>query len=247
MAMKATQQEKQWLKDYLYQVMKYKETYEEVYDHMLLAIENEPENRHFEAVVLHVLERDFGGNNGLLALEEACRETAEENATAQYRNSYKQWFLTRYALVTLTIFAGLFWTLHFKHFFPVVLLVFFIFFFAPIVLLALRWLGLGYKQGDTKASLKDDITRKVSFKSYFTIWKIIIFGNIYSLIVGYIFNIKMFVSNVTPPVIHSVPTPTFVLNLIFGVIACIFILIMVHVLAIIQLYRAEFTTQMTVN
>ncbi|MFD2866016.1 hypothetical protein [Mucilaginibacter antarcticus] len=46
-----TAAEKLWLKDYLYQIMEYRETYEEVYDHMVLAVAEAPEEKHFESVV----------------------------------------------------------------------------------------------------------------------------------------------------------------------------------------------------
>jgi hypothetical protein len=38
--MKPTEQEKQWLKEYLYQALTYRETFDEVYDHILLALEH---------------------------------------------------------------------------------------------------------------------------------------------------------------------------------------------------------------
>ena len=43
--MKPSQQQQQWLKEYLYQVIKYRETYLEVYDHVLTALENDDNNK----------------------------------------------------------------------------------------------------------------------------------------------------------------------------------------------------------
>lgn len=43
--MRPSQQQKLWLQDYLRQVLTYRETYEEVYDHVLVALEDKPEQQ----------------------------------------------------------------------------------------------------------------------------------------------------------------------------------------------------------
>ncbi len=107
--MKPTSEQKQWLKDYLHKVMTYRETYEEVYDHMLLSIENHPAKEYFATVVVDIVENDFGGIDGLAELEENCRQAVEANTWAQYRLDFNRWFTSPLAIVTCMVFAFLFY------------------------------------------------------------------------------------------------------------------------------------------
>ena len=239
--MKPTQQQKQWLKDYLYQVMEYKETYEEVYDHILLAIENAPEQEFFESVVANIMEKDFGGNNGLLQLEEQCRETAEENTKAQYRTNFKQWFASPLVAVTLLLFAIQFAVLHIKAAFLWSLLFLVILFFVPVLIYACRGLGLGYKYADTKASIKDEISKKLTFKSYQMMWKWYFISTIYGFIAEYVFNIHP----AGPVKTHPINAVGF--HILASIIAVIIVLMIVHILSIIKLYHSEFKTSILAN
>ena len=172
--MTPTPEQKHWLKDYLYKTMQYRETYEEVYDHVLLALENHSGEKYFETAVLNILKNDFGGNNGLLELEENCRQSIEVTAEKQFRDNFKRWFLTPSVLFTGALFATLLYLQlsSFKTGVAFVLL-FLILLIAPIIICSVRKARLGYKFGETKASIKDDIFRRLAFKSNRMLWEFI--------------------------------------------------------------------------
>ena len=57
--MTPTNQQQQWLKDYLRAVLTYRETYEEVYDHVLLALEDKSKDDFFEILEgVKIVERE---------------------------------------------------------------------------------------------------------------------------------------------------------------------------------------------
>jgi len=186
--MKPNPEQKLWLKNYLRKVMVYRETYEEVYDHMLLAIENHPEQQYFATTVLDILDNDFGGSNGLLALEENCRQTVEATAQAQFRDNFKRWFVSPLLVVTAAMFMGLFYlqlpdvkTEGALFFFFLFLLV------LPAILTAVRGFRLGYKYVEKKTSIKDEVFRRLAFTSKRILWKVLLTLITAQLITKYLF------------------------------------------------------------
>jgi len=163
--MTPTPQEKQWLRDYLYQTMQYRETFEEVYDHVLLALEDEPKQEFFETAVMNIIERDFG-TYGLQALEENCRQAVDDMATAQFINDFKSWFTEPLVIVTASLFGSLIYLelspvktgLALSALFAVLLIL-------PVIICSVRGARLGYEFGATKESIKDAIFRRLAFKS----------------------------------------------------------------------------------
>ncbi len=186
--MTPTPEEKQWLKDYLYQTMQYMETYEEVYDHMLLAIENAPEQEFFESVVLNIIKNDFGGNNGLLELEKDCRQATEATAKMQFLDNFKQWFMSPLAVITAAIVISLFYlqssniktggALFFLFLFLQVL---------PTFICSIRAAQLGYKYGERKTSIKDEVFRKLAFASVRGLLKLVFTLKFVEFITKYLF------------------------------------------------------------
>lgn len=171
--MKPTYEQKQWLRDYLHKVMKYRETYEEVYDHILLAIANEPEHEFFETTIANVINRDFGGTDGLYQLEENCKLAVDTTAQAQFRNNFKNWFISQQAIFTVALFMGLVYL----QFSPLktgtaLFLVFVILLLLPLIICSVRAVRLGYKYGENKTSIKDEVFRKVAFTSDRIIWQV---------------------------------------------------------------------------
>jgi hypothetical protein len=236
--MKTTQIERQWLNDYLYEVMEYKETFEEVYDHMLLSLENEPEEQNLNIAIQNIVNRDFGGAKGLSLLEQQCYDTAKENAQIQLWYNFKQWFTSPMVVVTLLLFATLFQLHHIKGALLWMALFFCILFFAPAVKLTLRWLGLNDKHSDSKASIKDEVSRDVAFKSYFLIWKIFIISNICIVIGQYLLNIQ-------PTVNKTTERPTELgFTILISISSAVFLLMIIYLVSMAKLYRSEFKTQM---
>jgi hypothetical protein len=189
--MKPTLPQKKWLRDYLQTVMKYRETYEEVYDHMLLAIEDEPEHEFFETTVANVINRDFGGTDGLYELEDNCKLAVDDTAQAQFRDNFKSWFTSPLAFATIAMFMGLFYLL----FSPIktgvaLISLFFILLILPLIICSIRAARLGYKYGESKTSIKDEVFRKVAFTSDRAIWQVISISIGAQLITNFLFMIN---------------------------------------------------------
>jgi hypothetical protein len=186
--MTPTPDQKQWLKDYLRKVMVYRETYEEVYDHMLLAIENHPEQQYFATTVLDILDKDFGGSNGLLALEENCRQAVEATAQAQFRDNFKHWFASPLVIVTAALFMGLFYLQLPNVETGGALFLFFLFLLVlPVILSAVRGFRLGYKYGEKKTSIKDEVFRRLAFTSDRILGKVLLTSIAVQLTTKYLF------------------------------------------------------------
>ena len=171
--MKPTPEQKLWLKNYLNEVMRYRETYEEVYDHVSLAIENEPENEFFETIIANIINRDFGGTDGLYQLEENCKLAVDATVQIQFRDNLKKWFTTSNAIFTVSMFAGLLY-LQFSPFKTGIwlFLVFVVLLLLPLVICSARAARLGYKYGENKRSIKDEVFRKMAFTSDRVIWRV---------------------------------------------------------------------------
>lgn len=236
--MKPTEQQKQWLQDYLDKVMEYRETYEEVYDHILLALEDKPEMEFFESNVSNIIEEDFGSNNGLLELENNCRHETETTAEAKYRDTFKRWFTSPQIIIVAALFMVLFYLQ-----LPVVkthgaLLFLFVFLLVlPTIILSIRGFRLGLNYGNTKTSIKDEIFRKITFKSNLMLWNISILLKVSDLIARYVFNIKLPLSSEQSDSI----------NILYGMVTIILVLMIVHILSVIKLYRGEFKTGIIAN
>jgi hypothetical protein len=237
--MKSTQIERQWLKDYLNQVMEYRETFEEVYDHILLSLNHEPEEQHFETAVSNIIERDFGGYNGLLAHEMQCRYAAEETAKAQHWSYFKQWFSSRYAIISLAAFALLFWLQHYKYVFRWMPVLFFLLFFAPLCIAAKQWINANYINNTNKQSIKDEVSSNITFKIYFNLFKLIIICNIFIVIIQYMFNTGSFAESPADKLILP-SRNAFVFNVIISISSAVFVSIIACLATRIQLSRISF-------
>jgi hypothetical protein len=71
--MKLTEQEDQFLKQYLSKVLKYRETYDELYDHIITALSHRATITSFEETIADIISDDFGGPGNLLKLEKASK------------------------------------------------------------------------------------------------------------------------------------------------------------------------------
>lgn len=186
--MKPNKEQKQWLREYLYQTMQYRETFEEVYDHVLLALEDEPKKEFFETNVLNILERDFGGMNGLLQLEENCRQSVDEMATVQFKDNFKRWFASPLIAFTAILFIAMIYL----QLSPIktgvaLALLFGALLIVPVVLCSVRATRLGYTYADTKASIKDEIFRRLAYKSNRILFTLTWYSTVINQFVNYMF------------------------------------------------------------
>ncbi|HWZ35582.1 MAG TPA: hypothetical protein VNW51_05445 [Mucilaginibacter sp.] len=83
--MKPTEAQEELIGQILRRFVKYKDTYDEAYDHILSSLEELPDDFNFGQAIHSIIENDLGGANGLKALERqriwfAIREFIKEYA-----------------------------------------------------------------------------------------------------------------------------------------------------------------------
>ncbi|MES2064254.1 MAG: hypothetical protein V4456_20195 [Bacteroidota bacterium] len=109
--MKPTEQQLKVVQDYLHKTLTYRETYEEIYDHILSAVEHQPNNTSFEDAINNIIRNDFGSPDNLLKIEKANKNALVKETI----NTYLQYFWYYFKL------PGLLYTL------PVALLAYYFF------------------------------------------------------------------------------------------------------------------------
>jgi hypothetical protein len=230
--MTPTPEEKLWLKDYLYQMMEYRETYEEVYDHLVLAVADAPEEKHFESVVASIIARDFGDPNGLYNLEQNCKQAIEISLVIQYQLNLKRWFTTPLAVITIALFSFLLSMQYIKvKVGGILLLLFLLLLLLPVILCAIRGFGIGYKYGKLKTSIKDQIFRRISFRANSTLFSLFVIVKAIDLFTKHVLEIKILPDN--NPI---------VLNIIVFLATTIQVLMILHILSVVKMLYDEFKT-----
>jgi hypothetical protein len=161
--MRTTAQQNQLLKQYLQGSLQYRETYEEVYDHIISAVECVPAGASFENEVNRVICEDFGGYEELAEMENMAKKEAIVNGLKKYLsyfNSYLKW------PVLLSTIAGsvcVYFALTQLRFVPVVLKdIFAMVCICPKLLSLFRYYQTGYILKDTRKSVKDNIFNKIA-------------------------------------------------------------------------------------
>ncbi|HEY2581591.1 MAG TPA: hypothetical protein VGI43_07285 [Mucilaginibacter sp.] len=172
--MKPDEEQMQYLKDYLRAVLKYHETYEEVYDHILLALEERPQEKFFASTVDAIIMDDFGGNNGLMMMEENCRNAIAGEVWKQYWRCFFSYLKFPYVIYTVFISMILgYIAIHVRY--KVIFLSEIIWVLSaimiPVLLFAGRKFKIGYKLDGPQKLLKDGILGKLVSKPFqFIIW-----------------------------------------------------------------------------
>lgn len=114
--MKPNQLQQQQLRQYLGKNLKYRETYAEFYDHILAALEARPADTPFEDVAWKIINEDFGGIEGMRAIEDKYqfsifREMKKKYLCYAAENFKPQW------LAMTGIFAALVYYIVTQHWF----------------------------------------------------------------------------------------------------------------------------------
>lgn len=102
--MSLTSVQQQILRAYLDKELTYKETYNELYDHIASGLENLPESSSFEVALKTYVSKEFGGPNGLHLIEKQYRATVVSGIKKQYSDNMRQ-FLKFPNLVVLVVFT----------------------------------------------------------------------------------------------------------------------------------------------
>lgn len=161
--MKPTEQQLRVLQDYLHNTLTYRESYEEIYDHILSAIEYQPENISFEDTINNIINSDFGSSKNLLKIEKVHKDALVKESVKIYMTNF--WYCFKFPGVLYTIMGLLFSYYFFSQakfsslalggIFALVLLF-------PCVIWALRLYNTGYILDTTRKSAKDKLFETLS-------------------------------------------------------------------------------------
>ena len=163
--MKLTLQQEENLKTYLRKELSYRETYEEVYDHILTALEQKPKEIPFQDSINQIISNDFGGGKGLVEMEKKCYQLVEDEANSQQWNYFKSNFRFPNLIYTLILFLTFCFIVSKFTIAPfIILFLIFIGILIPIIFMLIRYYFIGYFTLDTKKSIKDKIMWKIALK-----------------------------------------------------------------------------------
>lgn len=161
--MKPTAQQDILLRKYLREVLRYRETYEEVYDHVLTALEHNTYAGTLEEAVNQILREDFGGYNQLNKMESKARSAALTEGVNRYLHFFFDCFRLPALPYTLGFTVLVYFTLARVRLQPAMfMLLFGVIILTPAILSLRRFYVVGYLFKDTKRSIRDDIFARIS-------------------------------------------------------------------------------------
>lgn len=104
--MRPNQEQLQFIKAQLAGVLTVRETYDEVYDHILCALDEMPDEVLFVEAMNEIWEHDLGGKRGIRRMQRKCTKAA----ISQFFNAYVFYFLksfkSAYLIVVIAITIG---------------------------------------------------------------------------------------------------------------------------------------------
>jgi hypothetical protein len=161
--MKPTEQQDILLRKYLRDMMRYRETYEEVYDHVLTALEQREYTGTLEEAVNQILREDFGGYDQLLKMESKAKSIALNDGVAKYIGFYFAYFKWPNMLYTIGMAVLIYFTLAQIRLAPIVVEgIFAVIILMPAILSLRRYYMVGYLFRDVKRSIRDDIFARIA-------------------------------------------------------------------------------------
>jgi hypothetical protein len=154
--MKPTEQQLKVLQDYLHKTLTYRESYEEIYDHILSALQHQPEGVNFQDTINAIIINDFGGHKNLLKVEKAQKDALVSDMYKKYRNYFISYFKTPNLFYVILAWAATYFYFTRVSISTTVLVVLFtLIIFAPYVICLLRFYTTGYILGTKQKSAKD--------------------------------------------------------------------------------------------
>ena len=154
--MKPTQQQLKVLQDYLQNTLTYRESYEEIYDHILSALEHRPEGMNFQDTINAIIVDDFGGHKNLLKVEKAQKDALVSDMYKKYRGYFTSYFKTSNLFYVILGWAITYFYLISVSISATILVVMFsIMIITPYVICLLRYYTMGYTLGTKQKSAKD--------------------------------------------------------------------------------------------
>lgn len=108
--MKVIEQEQQDIKKVLWHNIKYRETIDEVYDHILSTIEELPEGGDAGVIARNIINNEFGGWDGLKASEQERLKAVRKYIGGRLWLYIKNWFSFPLILLTVLTAIGVYYT-----------------------------------------------------------------------------------------------------------------------------------------
>lgn len=102
--MNITPQEQEDVKKVLWHNIKYRETFDEVYDHVLTGIEQETASCNAGAIARTIINNEFGGWDGIEETEKVRAQQISKHLKAKLWVYFKEWF--SFPLIVLTLVAA---------------------------------------------------------------------------------------------------------------------------------------------
>ena len=156
--MKPTQQQLKVLKDYLHKTLNYRETYEEIYDHVLSAVEHQPSDISFEDAINNVIRTDFGSPKNLLKIEKANKNALVKETLNTYMRYFGYYFKLPGLLYTLVVALLSYYFFSQVKFAPAAVVgMFTLIALFPGIIWLLRLYYTGYVLNTTQKSAKDKL------------------------------------------------------------------------------------------
>lgn len=155
--MKPTKEEIKYLNEFLDMELVYRETYDEMQDHLLSALQQYPDNVDFETALHEIIDTQFGGAAGLRAIDRQYQKHGVIEMRKRYLNHILNMFrfpsviylaivsLAGYALFNYLSFnKGWYWVV----FWTAAIL--------PGLVNSIRYIRMGYQYRTIKRSVSDD-------------------------------------------------------------------------------------------
>lgn len=231
--MKPTPEDKQWLRDYLYEALSYRETFDEVYDHILLALQHELRQEFFESTVYKIIDEDFGGSINMLNMEVDCEDATRKEANAQYWQTFYSWVMfPKVFFILIVIGATSF--IRIKSLMAALIMISIVILIGlvPLITVAIRKLTVRFVHHDKKKSIRDSAFKWLAY------WYIIIGIVIINPLVQFIDFCLWHLFKYPSAVVYQQSLVKHLLNSFFFAVAII------HMLTLIELFRDEYKTKM---
>jgi hypothetical protein len=156
--MKPTERQMDVLRQYLHGVLTYRESYDEIYDHILTALEFQSVRIPFQDAVNNIIHADFGGAANLVKAEKSIKEALVNEAIQKYFTYFKSYFMFPRLLHTVTGSLLSYCFFVSAGFSPgVILAIFALIILAPSVIWLMRLYNTGYLLDTTRKSAKDKL------------------------------------------------------------------------------------------
>lgn len=153
--MKLTEEQLVVLQDTLKEGVTYRETYEEVYDHLLTALEHSDNSLSLAKTLNNIMQNDFGGFKGLRSIERKRRWMVGKQMFAKLGHNLSLFLVSPLLAITCIVFCLAYYCVNVLEYQPYIMLVFGAAVTVGFVFKCVRYFKRRYVLKDDKKSIKD--------------------------------------------------------------------------------------------